>query len=326
MKRCNVIRTLLIIGAFIHASVAFGAEYPDRSLRLIIPWPAGGVTDVVGRLLGDGLSKELGQPIVVDNRPGATGFIGTELAAQARPDGYTLLLATMTTHAIAPNMYHKIPYDSVKDFTPVSQVTAAPTIMVAPVSSRFQNVNELIEYAKANPGKLNYATYGQGGSSQLAAELFMQSADIRMTAVPYQGAAPAVLGLMRSDVDVFFDSIPSSLPNVLAGKLKALAVTSLNPVAAVPDVPTMAEYFPDFEFMVWQGVEAPAGTPKPVIDRLHAAIVKVVANPAMQRRLNGLGAFGVTSEAPEDFEKHIIRERERWAEVISRAGIAKIKN
>jgi len=326
MKRRNIIKKFLVAGALLHASTVFGAEYPDRSLRLVIPWPAGGVTDVVGRLLGDYLSKELGQAVVVDNRPGATGFIGTDLVAKARPDGYTLLLATMTTHAIAPNMYNKIPYDSVKDFTAVSQVTAAPTIMVAPASSPFQTVSELITFAKENPGKLNYATYGQGGSSQLAAELFMQSADIRMTAVPYQGAAPAVLGLMRSDVDVFFDSIPSSLPNVQANKLKALAVTSLEPVAAIPDVPTMATYFPGFEFMVWQGVEAPAGTPKPIVDILHAAVVKVVATPELQRRLSDLGAFGVTSKTPQDFEKHIVRERQRWGEVINRAGIAKIDN
>ncbi|MBO9352387.1 tripartite tricarboxylate transporter substrate binding protein [Bordetella petrii] len=326
MKRRSLLKIALIAGAVSSVASVHAAGYPDRALRLIVPWPAGGVTDVVGRLLADKLSKELGQPIVVENRPGANGFIGTDLAAKAKPDGYTLLLVTMTTHVIAPNMYRKVPYDSVKDFAPISQITAAPTIMVAPVSSRFHDVGELISYAKANPEKLNYATYGQGGSSQLAAQLFMQAAGIRMTAIPYQGATPAVMGLMGGDVDVFFDSIPSSLPHVLAGKLKAFAVTSLERVDAAPDVPTMAEYFPGFEFMVWQGVEAPAGTAKPVIDRLHDAVAKVIADPDMKKRISGLGAFAVTSESPKQFEQHIVDEKRRWADVIERAGIPKIEN
>jgi len=326
MKRRSVLKAALLAGAVSSMPAVLAAGYPDRALRLVVPWPAGGVTDVVGRLLADRLSKELDQPIVVENRPGANGFIGTDLVAKAKPDGYTLLLVTMTTHVIAPNIYRKVPYDSVTDFAPVSQITAAPTIMVTPVSSPFGDVHELIAYAKANPEKLNYATYGQGGSSQLAAQLFMQAADIRMTPIPYQGATPAVIGLMSGDVDVFFDSIPSSLPNVLARKLKALAVTSLERVAAAPDVPTMAEYFPDFEFMVWQGVEVPAGTPRSVIERLHAAIAKVVADPDMRQRLGGLGAFAVSSKTPEQFGEHIVKEKSRWADVIARAGIPRIDN
>jgi tripartite-type tricarboxylate transporter receptor subunit TctC len=320
MKRRLALQAGLLIAGY-GSELAHAQQYPTRPIRLIVPWPAAGVTDIVARVFADRLTAELGQPVVVENKPGANGFIGTEFVVKAPPDGYTLCLVTTSTHVIAPNLYHKIPYDSIKDFAPISQVTAAPTIMVSPPNSPYQNVAALIAFAKANPKKLNYATYGAGGSSQLAAELFMQIADIQMTAIPYKGATPAVVGLMSGDVDVFFDSIPSSLGHVKSGKLKALAVTSLQRNPAAPDVPTVAETFPGFEFIVWQGVEAPAGTPKPVIDRLSAAIIKIVDMPDVKAKLNSLGATAVSSPTPEQFAQHKLREKEKWANVIRRAGI-----
>ena len=321
MKRRLALQAGLLVAGSSTVGLVFGQQYPTKPIRLVVPWPAAGVTDIVARVIGEKLAAELGQPVFVDNKPGANGSIGTEYVARAPADGYTLLLVTTSTHVIAPNLYRKLPYDSINDFAPVSQVTAAPTIMVTPPTSPHANLAALIAYAKANPKKLNYATYGAGGSSQLAAELFMQAADIQMTAIPYKGATPAVVGLMSGDVDVFFDSIPSSLGHVKNGKLKALAVTSPERNPAVPDVPTVAETFPGFEFIVWQGVEAPAGTPKPVIDRLSAAIIKIVDMPEVKAKLNGLGATAVSSPTPEQFGQHKAREKEKWAGVIKKAGI-----
>ena len=321
MKRRLVLQAVSVLAGAAGVGIAFAEDFPSRPIRLIVPWPAAGVTDIVARVVGEKLAIELGQPVVVENKAGANGSIGTEYVAKARPDGYTLCLVSTSTHAIAPNLYRNLPYDPIKDFAPVSQITAAPTIMVAPANSPFATVAELIAYAKANPKKLNYATYGTGGSSQLAAELFLQSAGIEMTAIPYKGATPAVMGLMSGDADVFFDSIPSSLGHVRNGKLKALAVTGPQRTPAAPDVPALAETFPGFEFIVWQGIEAPLGTPKPVIDRLSAAIIKVVAMPEVQKKFSDLGASAVSSPTPEQFGQHKVREKEKWANVIRRAGI-----
>jgi tripartite-type tricarboxylate transporter receptor subunit TctC len=321
MMRRLMLTMLLALAGLAATGTALADQYPSKPIRLIVPWPPAGVADVVGRLMAEKLTAELGQTVIVENRPGASGFIGTELVARAAPDGYTLLLVTASTHSIAPNLYRKMPYDAIRDFAPISQVTSAPTIMVTPANSPFGSVAALIAYAKANPGKLNYATYGAGGSSQLAAELFMQAAGIQMTAIPYKGATPAILGLMSGDVSLFFDSIPSALPHVRGGKLKALAVTGLQRTAAAPDLPTVAETFPGFEFIVWQGIEATAGTPKAAIDRLSVAMGKIMAMPEVRNKLRDLGADATGSASPEQFAQHIVRQKEKFAEVIKRANI-----
>lgn len=321
MNRRFVLRSSVALIGASAAGLARGQQYPNRPIKLVVPWPIAGVTDIVARVVSEKLQIELGQSVVVENKPGANGFIGTEQVAKAPPDGYTLLLVTTTTHVIAPNLYRKLPYDSIKDFASVSQLTAAPTIMVAPAGSPHADLAALIAYAKANPMKLNYATYGAGGSSQLAAALFMQAANIEMTAIPYKGATPAIVGLMAGESDLFFDSIPSSLSHVRNGKLKALAVTSPKRNSAAPDVPAVAETFPGFEFIVWQGVEAPAGTPQPVIERLSSALIKIIDMPDVKARLNGLGADAVSSPTPEHFAMHKIREKEKWAGVIRKANI-----
>jgi tripartite-type tricarboxylate transporter receptor subunit TctC len=319
MKRRLVLQAASALSATSAAGLAFGQQYPNRPIRLVVPWPAAGVTDIVARVIGERLQTELGQPVVVENKPGANGFIGTELVAKAPPDGYTLLLVTTTTHVIAPNLYRKLPYDSIKDFAPISQVTAAPTIMVSPPNTPHQNLAQLIAFAKANPKKLNYATYGAGGSSQLAAALFMQAADIEMTAIPYKGATPAVVGLMAGECDVFFDSIPSSLTHVRNGKLKALAVTSPARNAAAPEIPAVAETFPGFEFIVWQGVEAPAGTPQPVIDKLNAAFRTALSDPKVKESLAARGVT-TTPSTPDELAQHVKAELPKWADAIRRSG------
>ena len=295
-------------------------EYPAKPLRLVVPWPAGGVTDVVARIVGEKLAGVLGKPIVIDNKSGASGFIGTEFVAKAAPDGYTLLLVTSSTHAISPNLFRKVPYDSVKDFEHIGQVTVAPTILVVPPALPVKSVAEFVALAKSKPGELNYATYGTGSSAHLAAELFMQVTGITATHIPYKGAAPAVADLMGGHVSMFFDSIPSSLPHVRTGKLKALAVTGLKRTPAAPEIPTVAETYPGFDFSVWQGFDAPAGTPKAIVDRLNADLVKVMAMPDLREKLLNLGADPV-SGTPQQFAEHIARERDKWAAVVKRAGI-----
>jgi len=321
MKRRLILQAGSMLATLAAPTLVRAQTFPNRPIRLVVPWPAAGVTDIVARVFGERMQVELGQPVIVENRPGAGGFIGTQAVASAAPDGYTLLLATATTHAVAPNLYRRLPYDPIKDFAAVSQVTSAPTIMAVPANSPFANVAALIAFAKANPKKLNYAIYGAGSSSQLAAALFMQAADIEMTAIPYKGSAPAIIGMMSGECDVFFDTIPASLGHVRGGKLKALGVTSSKRVDAAPEIPAISETFPDFEFVVWQGVDAPAGTPKPVIDRLHAAIAKIAAIPEVRTRLNGLGATAVSSPTPEQFAQHKLRERDKMGAVVKRANI-----
>lgn len=299
-------------------------DYPSKAVRLVVPWTVGGITDLGARLLAQKLTESLGQPVVVENKPGANGFIGTELVARAAPDGYTLLVMGPSTHAVAPALYRKLPFDALKDFESISQITLAPTIAVAPPTSRFKSLAELVAAAKAEPGRLNYATYGAAGSSQLAATLFMQAAGIEMTAIPYKGASPAITGLMRGDTELFFDSIPSSLGHVKAGKLKALAVTSKERVKAAPDVPAISEIYPGVEYNVWQGIQAPAGTPRPIIVKLHRAIVEAMAQPDVQERFLSLGGIAVTSRSPEAFGAYILSERQKIGDLIKQAKIPQI--
>ena len=309
------------LAACLCAGLAGAQDYPNKPVRIVVPWPVGGVTDIGARILAEKLTENLGKSFVVDNKPGANGFIGTELVAKAAPDGYTLCFVSTTTHAVAPALYRKIPYDPIKDFEAVSQVTFAPTIAVSPATSAYKTLADLVAAAKANPGKLNYATYGAGGSSQLAATLFMQAAGIDMTAIPYKGATPAVTGMMSGETDVFFDSIPSSLSHVKSGRLKALAVTGLERVPAAPEIPTLAETYPGVVYTVWQGVEAPAGTPKAVVDKLHAEILRVTNSPDVREKMLKLGAIAVGSPTPADFARHIAAEKDKLAALIKRAGI-----
>ena len=323
MNRRNLVMAAAVfamsatLGGVVHAQ----QDYPNRAVRIVVPWPVGGVTDIGARIVGERLSQNLGRPVVVENKPGANGFIGTEFVAKSAPDGYTLLLVSTTTHAVAPALYRKMPYDPLKDFEHVTQITLAPTIAVTPANSPHKTLADLVAYAKANPGKLNYATYGSGGSSQLAATLFLQAAGIQATAVPYKGATPAITGLMGGETDLFFDSIPSSLTHVKAGRLRALAVTSGERVSAAPDVPTLSETYPGVVYSVWQGVQVPAGTPKAIVDKLHAEISKVVNAPEVREKMLNLGAIAVSSKTPADFGQHIAREKEKLAALIRAAGI-----
>jgi len=316
LQRC----LLALVALALSLSAAAAQEFPNRPIRFIVPWAPGGVTDVIARLIADKLAAQIGQPVIVENKAGASGVIGTEFVAKSDPDGYTLVVVTASTHAMGPSVSPTKAYDPVKDFVPVIQVTNAPTIMVTPPSLPAKNVAEFVALVKSQPGKLNFASFGKGSSSHLAGELFIQATGIQMVHVPYKGAAPAIVDMLADRVQVFFDSIPSALPHVRNGALKALAVTGPARTAAAPDLPTVGETIPGFEMTVWQGLAAPAGTPAPVVQKLYTEVAKVMAMADVRQRLIDLGADPV-SETPAAFAAHIARENEKWRKVVKAANI-----
>ena len=294
--------------------------YPTKPIRIVVPFPAGGTTDVLARAAAQKLAETLGQPAVVDNRPGAGGNIGAELVAKSAPDGYTLLMGTVGTHAINPGLYPKLPYDHVKDFAPVILVAGVPNVLVINPALPVNSVPELIAYAKANPGKLNFASSGNGTSIHLSAELFKTMAGVQMTHVPYKGSAPALQDLVGGQVQLMFDNLPSSLALIKGGKLKALAVTSSTRAAALPDVPTLAESgLPGFEASSWFGLLAPAGTPPPVIAKLNGEIAKWLATPEAKEKLLAQGANAAGGTA-EEFAQFIAAETAKWQKVVKESG------
>jgi tripartite-type tricarboxylate transporter receptor subunit TctC len=302
------------------AAGAWAQAYPTRPIRIVVPFPAGGTTDVLARAVAQKLTESLGQPTVVDNRPGAGGNIGAELVAKSAPDGYTLLMGTVGTHAINPSLYPKMPYDHVRDFAPVILVAGVPNVLVINPALPINSVQELIAYGKANPGKLNFASSGNGTSIHLSGELFKTMAGVQMAHIPYKGSAPALQDLVGGQVQLMFDNLPSSLALIKAGKLKALAVTSKERAAALPDVPTLAESgLPGFEASSWFGLLAPAGTPQPVIAKLNAEVAKWLASPEAKEKLLAQGAIAAGG-TPEDFARHIAAETAKWQKVVKDSG------
>ena len=301
-------------------SAAVAQSFPSRPIRIVVPFPAGGTTDVLARAAAQKLTETLGQPAVVDNRPGAGGNIGAELVAKSAPDGYTLLMGTVGTHAINPGLYPKLPYDHVKDFAPVILVAGVPNVLVINPALPVNSVQELIAYAKANPGKLNFASSGNGTSIHLSAELFKTMAGVQMTHVPYKGSAPALQDLVGGQVQLMFDNLPSSLALIKGGKLKALAVTSGARAAALPDVPTLAESgLPGFEASSWFGLLAPTGTPSSVIAKLNGEIAKWLATPEAKEKLLAQGANAAGGTA-EEFAQFIAAETAKWQKVVKESG------
>ena len=266
------------------------------------------------------MTEALGQPVVVDNRPGAGGNIGADLVAKSQPDGYTLLMGTVGTHAINPSLYAKMPYDHVKDFVPVVLVAAVPNVLVVNPSVPVNSVADLIKLAKSKPGVINFASSGSGTSIHLSGELFKTMAGVDMTHVPYKGSAPALTDLIGGQVQVMFDNLPSSLPQIKAGKLRAIAVTSLKRSPALPDIPTISESgLPGFEASSWFGVLAPAGTPPAVIARLNTEVNLWLQSPAGKEQLLAQGAQAAGG-TPEQFVAHIRAETDKWAKVIKTSG------
>jgi len=317
----GILRAAALAGSLLVAAAAFAQDYPAKPLRLIVPFPPGGGNDTVARVIAQRMSPALGQPVVVDNRPGAGGSVGAEAVAKAPADGYTLFLAGVGSHAVNPNLHPKLPYDPVKDFAPITLIASAPSVLVVNPSIPARNVAEFTAYARANPGKLNYASNGNGSAAQLAATMYESMAGVRMVHVPYKGIAPALTDLLNGEVQLMFGTIVALVPHLQAGKLRALAVTSRKRSVLLPDVPTLAESgLPDYQAGSWYGVLAPAGTPRPIIERLHGTIVKALQQPDVAQRLAAEGAE-VIGSTPEEFGAHIKAELARVAEVVRAAGI-----
>ncbi len=294
---------------------------PARPIRLVVPFPPGGSTDILARALGQKLAEAWGQQVIVDNRPGAGGSIGAEAVAKAPHDGYTLLMAHIGTLAVNPALYPKLGYDPAKDFAPVSLVAIVPNVLVVHPSVPAKNVAELIEYARKNPGKLNYSSGGNGSAAHLAMEYFKLQTKTDIVHVPYKGTVPAVTDLIAGQVSLTMTGAPAVMPHAQSGKLRALGVSSATRLDAFPQVPTIAESgVPGFEATQWYGVVAPAGTPADIVAKLNAAIVQIMSSKEMKERLTTEGAIASVN-SPEAFAAFIESERKRWAAVVKAAGM-----
>lgn len=301
-------------------SVLAQAAFPSKPITIVVPFSAGGTTDLLARVVAQQLGVELGQSVVVDNKPGAGGNIGGAFVAKATPDGHTLLMGAVGTHAINASLYKKMPYDNIKDFAPLTRVAMVPNLLVANPAQPFKTVQELIAYAKANPGKVNFASSGSGTSVHLSGELFKSLAKVDIQHIPYKGSAPAMNDLLGNQVNIMFDNLPSAISHVRAGKLRALAVTTAKRSPDLPDVPTIAEAgVPGYEATSWFGLFAPAATPAPVKAKLHAALVKVLAHPDVKKKIDEQGGEPM-SESPEQFAAFILEETQKWAKVVKDSG------
>jgi len=299
--------------------------WPTKPVRIVVPFAPGGTTDILARALAPELGKAFGQSFIVENKPGAGGNTGADLVAKSPPDGYTLLMGTVGTQAINPALYPKMPYDAVKDFAPITLFAGVPNVLVInpakAAAYKITDVKSLIAYAKANPGKLNMASSGNGTSIHLSGELFKSMTGTYMVHFPYRGSGPALLDLIGGTMDVMFDNLPSALPQIKAGKLTALAVTSAERSAALPDVPTIAEAGPvkGFEASSWFGLLAPAGTPPEIVNRLQQETAKALATPALKERLVSQGAIP-SGNTPAQFTQFIAAEAKKWAQVVKTSG------
>jgi tripartite-type tricarboxylate transporter receptor subunit TctC len=313
----GVIGALAVVAAL--ASPAAAQGWPARQVSMIVPFAAGGTTDLFGRLLAQHMQKNFDKPFIVENKPGAGGNIGAGLVAKATPDGYTFLIGTVSTHAINPFLYSKLPYDTVKDFQPVSLIARLPNLLVVHPSLPAKTVAELIAHLKQNPDKLAYGSSGAGTSIHLAAELFKIKTGTTMTHVPFRSSGDIMNNLTGGHINLAFDNATLAWPQVQAGRLRALAVTSLTRAPFAPDLPPVADTIPGFEATSWHGVFAPAGTPKPIVDKMAAEIKKILDLPDVKSKLAEIGAVAAPM-TPEDFVKFIDGERAKWADVVKASG------
>ncbi len=322
-------RALMTAGAIVGVVFLIGAmvvplcaqTYPNKPRRFIVPYAAGGGADLVGRIIGQKLTERLGQPVLVENHGGAGGNLGIEIAAKARPDGYTIVLnsAALTT---SPSLYKKVHYDPIKDFAPISPAAESPQVVLVRLSSPVKNLKEFVEYARANPGKLNYGSAGVGSTTHLAGELLNILAKMKIVHVPYKGTSQAMVGLISGEVDMVVIGPPAALPQIKAGKLRALAVLSKERLPSLPDVPTSKEAGIDnYEVTTWYGILAPAGTPRDIVNRLNAELIKIMAMPDTREKMQK-AEFEPMSGTPEQFSEFLKAEIVRWARVIKEANLS----
>ena len=313
------VRAAAVALAAVLSATALAQSYPAKPVRVVVPYPPGGPTDIVARVVSQKLTEQTGQQFLVENRAGAGGNIGAEAVARAPADGYTLLVAT-TAHAINPSLFKQLGYDLQKDFAPVSQLTGGPLVIVANPSLPAKDARELIALAKAKPGALNFASSGNGQSTHLSAELFSSMAGIKMNHVPYKGSAPALTDVIAGQADLMFDTMLSAMPQVKTGKLKALAVTSAARSPAAPDLPTVAESgLPGYEAIAWNGLLAPAGTPKDVVATLNVELKRTLELPEIRERFAAQG-FSAAWSPPEKYGAFIQAELAKWAKVVKTSG------
>ena len=324
-KRRHLLAAAAAVVLSLLASAAMADTWPSRPVKIVVPFAPGGTTDILARAIAPELSKAFGQQFVVDNRAGAGGNVGAEIVARSPNDGYTLLMGTVGTHGINKALYAKLPYDPQKDFEPITLVAGVPNVMVVNAekarSLNINTVNDFIRYARANPGKLNMASSGNGTSIHLAGELFKSMTGIFMTHIPYRGSGPALMDMVGGNMDVMFDNLPSSMPHIKSGKLKALAVTSAQRSAVLPDVPTVEEAagLKGYEASSWFGLLAPAGTPPDIVNRIQQEVAKSFHVPAIKEKLLSQGAIpsGMT---PQEFTRFIDAEIKKWAGVVKASG------
>jgi len=320
-KLASVAACIAAAATVFPCAVSAQSDYPNKPLRLIVPFPPGGSTDIIGRIVAQRLSEKLGQQIVVDNRGGAGGTIGTDAAAKAPPDGYTLAVGTTSTHAVAPGAYSKLGYDPIKDFAPVSLVAVTPYLLVVNAQVPAKSLKEFVNLAKSQPGKLNYASAGAGSTTHLAMEMLKDAAAINMVHIPYKGNGPAEIAVLANEVQAIFGSMPALLQQVKANKLRPLAVGTARRSPAVPDVPTVAELgYPGFEAALWLGIVAPAGTPARVLERLARELSAIVAAPDFREAMDKNGAEPI-SNTPGQFATLIRQEADRYGKVVKALGI-----
>lgn len=317
-QKCMVVTGALLCSAASLTACA-QARYPDRPIRIIVPLAPGGGSDYTARYIGQRLADRVGQAVVVDNRPAASGIVGTDMVAKAVPDGYTLLLA-YSTHAQSAQLFEKLPYDPIKDFAPVTLITATPFMLGIHPSVAASSVSELVALARSKPGALNYGSSGAGSSIHLTTELLKSAANLQMTHVPYKGSGPAFIDLIGGQIQMLFSSTVSTMPHVKSGKVRGLAITSLKRAPALPEIPTIAESYPGFESSSWFGLLVPAKTPQPVMDRLLKETRAALKSPDVNQALVSQGAEPGGS-SPTEFGAYFQTEIGKWAKVIKSAGI-----
>lgn len=313
---------LFALICLLFSAVAMAQEYPTKPIRMVTPWPPGGGTDIVARLIAAKLTDAWGQQVVVENKSGATGTIGTDMVAKSAPDGYTLILGTNATHVIAVSLFSKLPYDQQKDLTPITRVAGVPHVIAVHPSVEARNVRELVALAKASPGKIAFGSAGNGSTPHLAGELFKTITGVNLLHVPYKGTGQSLQDTIGGVVQVSFDTMPSVLPHIKNGRLRALAIAGPKRVSALPDVPAVAEAgFPGAEGMTWYGLFGPAGLPAPIVQKIFSEVVKVVRLPDVKSRLDSLGTEETTNASPEEFAAMVRSDIAKYAKVIKSAGL-----
>ena len=311
----------LLAWALVLAAGSAFAQYPTKPVRIIVPYPPGGTTDILARLVAKGLTDKFGQTFVVENRPGASGAIGSQAVAKSPPDGYTLVMGTISSHGINSALYKSLPYDAVKDFAPVTNVASTPNVITVNPGVPAKNLNELLKLAREKPGKLNFGSTSQGGSPHMSAELLKMMAHVELVHVPYKGAGPMLADLIGGQIEIGFDNLPSSMSHIKSGKVRAIAVTTTKRWPGAPEIPTVAESgVPGYEVSGWFGLLAPAGTPKPVIDALYRAIAELLKQPDVAKQLLELGAEPAAN-GPDAFGRQIADEVEKWKKVVAATGV-----